>query len=266
MWSVGCVLYELFTGKILFPGRTNNEMLKVMMDTKVRRRKPCSIPAPLDSQPTMRLLQCSTLCRWSDHAAVACIRARSQRRCCARARSLRSTSTPTPRCPSCCTRRTLCLARSCAPRSPLSQCMYHGMLRQWYHSRLRILAPSDSWVAPIHLQASCHQSNVGYVLMYRSLLQTAGVSHDQQPQGDTGHIPPFGNLLRRQEAEGGEESRVCTAVSPLALSDEGNAPAAADPYPLWSKCFRMSDDSLLLPIRVPAETAPVSYHVAGCPS
>jgi serine/threonine protein kinase len=35
MWSVGCVLYELFTGKILFPGRTNNEMLKLMMDVKV---------------------------------------------------------------------------------------------------------------------------------------------------------------------------------------------------------------------------------------
>lgn len=38
MWSVGCVLYELFTGKILFPGRTNNEMLKQMMDTKVCKR------------------------------------------------------------------------------------------------------------------------------------------------------------------------------------------------------------------------------------
>jgi len=34
MWSVGCVLYELFTGKILFPGRTNNEMLKHMMAIK----------------------------------------------------------------------------------------------------------------------------------------------------------------------------------------------------------------------------------------
>jgi serine/threonine protein kinase len=34
MWSVGCVLYELFTGKILFPGETNNEMLKLMMDVK----------------------------------------------------------------------------------------------------------------------------------------------------------------------------------------------------------------------------------------
>mmetsp|Transcript_10150 Transcript_10150/g.29167 ORF Transcript_10150/g.29167 Transcript_10150/m.29167 type:complete len:887 (-) Transcript_10150:1367-4027(-) len=34
MWSVGCVLYELFTGKILFAGRTNNEMLKLMMTYK----------------------------------------------------------------------------------------------------------------------------------------------------------------------------------------------------------------------------------------
>lgn len=34
MWSVGCVLYELYTGQILFPGRTNNEMLKLMMDVK----------------------------------------------------------------------------------------------------------------------------------------------------------------------------------------------------------------------------------------
>lgn len=34
MWSVGCVLYELYTGKILFPGRSNNEMLKLMMDVK----------------------------------------------------------------------------------------------------------------------------------------------------------------------------------------------------------------------------------------
>jgi serine/threonine-protein kinase PRP4 len=34
MWSVGCVIYELFTGDILFQGRTNNHMLKVMMDVK----------------------------------------------------------------------------------------------------------------------------------------------------------------------------------------------------------------------------------------
>ena len=28
------MIYELFTGRILFPGRTNNEMLKLMMDAK----------------------------------------------------------------------------------------------------------------------------------------------------------------------------------------------------------------------------------------
>ena len=27
-------MYELFTGKILFPGKTNNEMLKLIMDVK----------------------------------------------------------------------------------------------------------------------------------------------------------------------------------------------------------------------------------------
>lgn len=34
MWAVGCTLYELYTGKILFPGKTNNEMLKLMMQIK----------------------------------------------------------------------------------------------------------------------------------------------------------------------------------------------------------------------------------------
>lgn len=34
MWSMGCVIYELFTGHILFPGRTNNEMMKLIMHVK----------------------------------------------------------------------------------------------------------------------------------------------------------------------------------------------------------------------------------------
>ena len=38
MWSVGCVIYELFTSRILYPGHSNNEMLKLMMDVKVRER------------------------------------------------------------------------------------------------------------------------------------------------------------------------------------------------------------------------------------
>ncbi|EPQ16396.1 Serine/threonine-protein kinase PRP4 like protein [Myotis brandtii] len=34
MWSVGCTLYELYTGNILFTGKTNNHMLKLAMDLK----------------------------------------------------------------------------------------------------------------------------------------------------------------------------------------------------------------------------------------
>ena len=36
MWSVGCTLYELYSGKILFPGRSNNHMLLLMMELKGR--------------------------------------------------------------------------------------------------------------------------------------------------------------------------------------------------------------------------------------
>jgi len=32
MWSVGCCLYEIATGKILFPGKSNNEMLFMFME------------------------------------------------------------------------------------------------------------------------------------------------------------------------------------------------------------------------------------------
>ena len=34
VWSVGCTLYELYTGKILFTGRTNNQMLRAMMECR----------------------------------------------------------------------------------------------------------------------------------------------------------------------------------------------------------------------------------------
>jgi serine/threonine protein kinase len=36
VWSVGCTLFELYTGKILFPGRSNNQMLLHMMELKGR--------------------------------------------------------------------------------------------------------------------------------------------------------------------------------------------------------------------------------------
>ncbi|CAN6292224.1 unnamed protein product [Urochloa humidicola] len=34
MWSVGCSLFELYTGKVLFPGKTNNDMLRLQMKSK----------------------------------------------------------------------------------------------------------------------------------------------------------------------------------------------------------------------------------------
>ncbi|KAI9738068.1 MAG: U4/U6 small nuclear ribonucleoprotein prp4 [Claussenomyces sp. TS43310] len=34
IWSVGCTLYELYTGKILFTGRTNNQMLRSIMECR----------------------------------------------------------------------------------------------------------------------------------------------------------------------------------------------------------------------------------------
>lgn len=36
MWSVACTIYELYTGKVLFPSRDNNEMLRMMMELKGR--------------------------------------------------------------------------------------------------------------------------------------------------------------------------------------------------------------------------------------
>ena len=34
MWSVGCTLFELYTGKILFAGRNNNQMLRSIMECR----------------------------------------------------------------------------------------------------------------------------------------------------------------------------------------------------------------------------------------
>jgi serine/threonine-protein kinase PRP4 len=36
LWSVGVTIYELYTGQIMFPGRSNNEMLKYFMDWRGR--------------------------------------------------------------------------------------------------------------------------------------------------------------------------------------------------------------------------------------
>jgi serine/threonine-protein kinase PRP4 len=34
MWSAACTIYELYTGRILFSGKSNNQMLKYFMDVK----------------------------------------------------------------------------------------------------------------------------------------------------------------------------------------------------------------------------------------
>lgn len=34
VWSIGCTLFELYSGKILFTGRTNNQMLRSMMECR----------------------------------------------------------------------------------------------------------------------------------------------------------------------------------------------------------------------------------------
>jgi len=34
MWSIGCTLYEMYTGKILFAGDSNNQMLRAMMEIR----------------------------------------------------------------------------------------------------------------------------------------------------------------------------------------------------------------------------------------
>lgn len=34
VWSLGCLLFELYTGKVAFPGKTNNEMLALFQATK----------------------------------------------------------------------------------------------------------------------------------------------------------------------------------------------------------------------------------------
>ncbi len=34
IWSAAVSLYELYTGKVMFPGRSNNEMLKLIMHSK----------------------------------------------------------------------------------------------------------------------------------------------------------------------------------------------------------------------------------------
>uniref|UniRef100_A0AAY5K2S6 Serine/threonine-protein kinase PRP4 homolog n=1 Tax=Esox lucius TaxID=8010 RepID=A0AAY5K2S6_ESOLU len=56
MWSVGCTLYELYTGKILFPGKTNNHMIKLAMDLKGKMPNKEKVTVMSTINPTKELL------------------------------------------------------------------------------------------------------------------------------------------------------------------------------------------------------------------
>ena len=50
MWSVGCTLYELYTGRIMFPGKTNNHMLKLFQEARGKFPKPLLRKAQFSTQ------------------------------------------------------------------------------------------------------------------------------------------------------------------------------------------------------------------------
>ncbi|KAK9374634.1 kinase-like domain-containing protein [Lipomyces chichibuensis] len=55
MWSIGCTLFELYTGRILFPGSNNNQMLKIIMQSRGKiphklLRKGLFTPSHFDEQ------------------------------------------------------------------------------------------------------------------------------------------------------------------------------------------------------------------------
>uniref|UniRef100_A0A8C6M2H2 Serine/threonine-protein kinase PRP4 homolog n=1 Tax=Nothobranchius furzeri TaxID=105023 RepID=A0A8C6M2H2_NOTFU len=56
MWSVGCTLYELYTGKILLPGSSNNHMLKLAMDLKGKMPNKEKVTVMSTINPTKDLL------------------------------------------------------------------------------------------------------------------------------------------------------------------------------------------------------------------
>ncbi|KAE9408946.1 kinase-like protein [Gymnopus androsaceus JB14] len=60
IWSIGCTLYELYTGKILFPGRSNNQMLLLMMELKGR------FNSKMIKKPSLGKI---TLMKWEDSTA-----------------------------------------------------------------------------------------------------------------------------------------------------------------------------------------------------
>ncbi|VDL19896.1 unnamed protein product [Hymenolepis diminuta] len=61
LWSTAVSLYELYTGRIMFPGKTNNEMLRLFMETRGR------IPNKVIRRGTLRAAHFDDQCNFLYH-------------------------------------------------------------------------------------------------------------------------------------------------------------------------------------------------------
>ena len=74
MWSIGCTLYELYTGRILFAGSDNNQMLRAIQEC--RGKFPVSAiasPTPSSRQGPERVRQSGTLALGSHSLKKRCV-------------------------------------------------------------------------------------------------------------------------------------------------------------------------------------------------
>ncbi|KAF2712280.1 kinase-like protein, partial [Pleomassaria siparia CBS 279.74] len=63
MWAIGCTIYELWTGKILFTGRSNNQMIKVFLECLgwpseklLRKGQPASVLSNFELGPPLKFI------------------------------------------------------------------------------------------------------------------------------------------------------------------------------------------------------------------
>ena len=63
MWAIGCTIYELWTGKILFTGRSNNQMIKAFLECVgwpseklLRKGQPASVLANFELGPPLKFI------------------------------------------------------------------------------------------------------------------------------------------------------------------------------------------------------------------
>ena len=61
LWSIGATIYEIASGKIMFPGHSNNQMLKLFMELKGK------IPNKLIRKGQFRLNHFDDSCNFTSH-------------------------------------------------------------------------------------------------------------------------------------------------------------------------------------------------------